>query len=163
MADDRLAQIKARAAVAKGDPFFVTDCEGDLSVWRQSALTYITRDDQGNVVSWSEPSTYRVIDHVIDIDLETWDEGEDESDDQRRSDIKDLVQARDEDVPWLVDRLEQARGIAVELENETARLRSLLDAVRTVCGQVETEATRRQEPLPGWVVAVRKAAGGDLA
>ncbi|MFD9603261.1 hypothetical protein ACFVRD_41265 [Streptomyces sp. NPDC057908] len=101
----RLAEIEARATAAKSDPFFVSDCEGELQVWRESALTHVTRDGSGEITSWSFPSCYRSTDQVIEIDLDSWDPGEDATDDQRRDDINALVTARDQDVPFLLTEI----------------------------------------------------------
>ncbi|MCX4826079.1 hypothetical protein OG883_41145 [Streptomyces sp. NBC_01142] len=104
---DWLADIRDRRQAAADDPFHVTDCEGDLSVWRQSALTHVIRNDNGEITGWSAPSSYKVTDHVIEISLDTWDEGEDPLDDQRRCDIHGLVTARDRDVPRLLAHIDQ--------------------------------------------------------
>lgn len=104
---DWLADIRDHAQRATDDPFHVTDCEGDLSVWRQSALTHVIRNDQGEITSWSTPPSYKVTDHVIEISLDTWDPGEDPLDDQRRSDIRGLVNARDRDLPRLLAHIDQ--------------------------------------------------------
>lgn len=83
----------------------------------------------------------------------------------------------------LAAQLEQARRIAVDLENENTRLTaeldkyvgkeptrdeemqyltSCLDAVLAVCDAAEKQATRWENPLPvpEWVETVRKAAEG---
>ncbi|MBT2393377.1 hypothetical protein J7E87_29150 [Streptomyces sp. ISL-1] len=104
---DWLAEIRDRAQTATDEPFHVTDCEGDLSVWRQSALTHVVRDTDGQITGWSTPPSYKVTDHVIEINLVTWDDGEDPLDDQRRSDIHGLVTARDQDVPRLLAHIDQ--------------------------------------------------------
>ncbi|MFC7261527.1 hypothetical protein [Streptomyces lutosisoli] len=111
-----LASVRARAAAALIDPFHVTDCEGDLSVWRQSALEHVTRNSNGDITGWSTPSSYKVTDQIIEIGLDTWDEGEDPLEDQQRGDIKALVTARDRDVPRLVAYIDQlhARLAAAE-------------------------------------------------
>ena len=104
---DRIAAIRARAEAAQADPFFLSDCQGELQVWRESALSYVRRDDDGEVISYSFPSSYRATDQIIEIDLDSWDPGEDAADDQRRADIEALVTARQDDVPYLLARLDR--------------------------------------------------------
>ncbi|MFE9007477.1 hypothetical protein ACFYOY_36060 [Streptomyces sp. NPDC007875] len=104
---DWLTAIRDRVQAAHDDPFFVTDCEGDLSVWRQSALTHVTRNSEGEITGWSTPPSYKVTDHILEIELDTWDPGEDPLDDQRRTDIHDLVTARDHDRPRILAHINQ--------------------------------------------------------
>ncbi len=88
---DEYAAIAARAA---DDPFYVSDCEGSLQVWREKALTHVRRDANGEIEMYSFPSTYKVTDQIVEIDLDSWDPDEDPADDQRRQDLNDLVDAR---------------------------------------------------------------------
>ena len=88
---EELRQVARRAADA---PFFVSDVQGALQVWRESALTHVRRNEKDEIVLWSLPASYRDMDKVVAIDLESWDPGEDATDDQRRQDISDLVNAR---------------------------------------------------------------------
>ncbi|MFF6847060.1 MULTISPECIES: hypothetical protein [Streptomyces] len=108
--------------------------------------------------------------------------------DDRLADIKarlaDTGAVRQSDANWLVDQLEQARRIAVELENENARLADerakyvgkeptiaeemqhlnrCLNAVYDLCEQAKENAGRWETPLPvpEWVEAVEKAADGE--
>ncbi|MEU5108194.1 hypothetical protein AB0H07_39055 [Streptomyces sp. NPDC021354] len=113
---DWLTAIRDRVQAAADDPFFVTDCEGDLSIWRQSALAHVTRNDEGEITGWSTPSSYKVTDHIAEIELDTWDPGEDPLDDRRRTDIHDMVIARDQDRPRLLAHIDQleARLAAAE-------------------------------------------------
>ncbi|MFG3127422.1 hypothetical protein ACGFZU_06935 [Streptomyces tendae] len=107
-----LAAIEALAARATDDPFYVTDCEGKLAVWREKALVHVRRDDHGEIDMYSLPSTYRPTDEVIEeILLDSWDMGEDATDDQRRQDLHDLVDARAA-VPLL---LAEVRRLQTEL------------------------------------------------
>lgn len=103
---DDLTQIVDRVA---GDPFYVSDCEGSLQVWREKALTHVRRDAAGDIDMYSFPSSYRPTDQVIEIDLDSWDPGEDAEDDRRRQDIKDLVDARAA-LPGLVDEVVKLRA-----------------------------------------------------
>lgn len=92
--DQQLAELQAIADRHTADPFFVSDCEGSLQVWREKALVHVTRDEAGVIDMYSFPSSYRPTDQVIELDLDSWDPGEDAVDDQRRQDIGDLVDAR---------------------------------------------------------------------
>lgn len=134
-----LAEIRERAEAAQRDPFFVSDCEGALEVWRESALTWVSRDADGGIIGYSFPSSYRATDQVLEIDLDTWDPGEDVDDDQRRADIKGLVRARQTDVPWLLA--------------EVDRLRALLAAQRSAVLD-EAERKIRTTDLPDWYETV---------
>ncbi|MDX3575941.1 hypothetical protein [Streptomyces sp. FL07-04A] len=108
-----LDEIEAIAARAADDPFYVSDCEGSLQVWREKALTHVRRDEDGVIEMYSFPSTYKVTDQIIELDLSTWDPGEDETDDQQRQDIHDLVEARAV-LPALVDEVRRLRAAAEE-------------------------------------------------
>jgi len=92
----QLNEIRAVAQRAEARPFLLSDCEGELKVWAESALKYVRRDESGEITGWSEPGAYRSADLVaeVELDMGTWDPGEDEDDDQRRHDIGDLVRAR---------------------------------------------------------------------
>lgn len=95
LTEQQLADAQAIAARTAGDPFFVSDCEGKLQVWREKALVHVTRDAAGQIDMYLFPATYRSTDQVIEeIYLDSWDPGEDATDDQRRQDINDLVDAR---------------------------------------------------------------------
>lgn len=116
---EREADLAAIAERATAEPFFVSDCEGELQVWRENALTHVRRDESGQITMYSFPSTYRVTDEVIRIDLDTWDEGEDATDDQRRQDIGDLTTARAA-MPSLLAELAEARAALREAANQIA-------------------------------------------
>lgn len=115
LTDQQLEAYTALAARAADDPLYVSDCEGSLQVWRESALTHVRRDATGAIEMYSFPSSYRVTDQVIEIDLDTWDPGEDASDDQRRQDICDLVDSRAA-VGALVAEVNRLRARVTELE-----------------------------------------------
>lgn len=94
LTDQQLAELQAIADRHTTDPFFVSDCDGSLQVWREKALVHVRRDEAGVIDMYSFPSSYRPTDQVIELDLDSWDPGEDPADDQRRQDIGDLVDAR---------------------------------------------------------------------
>jgi hypothetical protein len=165
---EREQLLRELAARATDDSFFVSDCEGDLQVWREAALVRVHRDEAGTIDMYSFPSTYRSTDEVIRIDLDTWDPGEDATDDQRRQDIGDLATARAA-VPELlaeVDRLrrELAKYVGAEptIAEEMAYLSRCLDSVLGLCNKAEKQAGRWEDPLPvpEWVATVRAAAEG---
>lgn len=91
LTDEQLAEIAARAA---NDPFFVSDCEGSLQVWHERALVRVTRDEAGAITSYDFPFAFPPAEQIIELDLDSWDPGEDSTDDKRRQDINDLVDAR---------------------------------------------------------------------
>lgn len=92
--DEQFAELHAIAERAVALPLFVSDCEGKLQVWAERALEHVQRDTNGQIAGYCLPSSYRSPDQVIEIDLDSWDLGEVEDDDQRRQDIGDLVDAR---------------------------------------------------------------------
>jgi hypothetical protein len=94
LTDQELAYLQAIADRSATDPFYVSDCEGSLQVWREKALTHVRRDADSAIEMYSFPSSYKVTDQILELDLDTWDPGEDATDDQRRQDINDLVDAR---------------------------------------------------------------------
>lgn len=112
--EQKLADIEAIAARVADDPFYVSDCEGSLQVWREAALTHVRRDEAGEIEMYSFPSSYKVTDQVIEIDLGTWDPGEDETDDKQRQDICDLVESRAA-VPLLLAEIRRLRYRVAEL------------------------------------------------
>ena len=96
--DDRPARagrldMDAVDEAAKLAPLFLSDCEGRLEIWRESALEHVTRDDSGEIDGYSTPGCYKPTDLIAAWDLDTWDEGEDESDDARREVAESLVTA----------------------------------------------------------------------
>nr|WSZ21174.1 hypothetical protein OH837_48885 [Streptomyces canus] len=138
--EQQLNELQAIAARAADDPFYVSDCEGSLQVWRESALTHVQRDEHGEISMYSFPSSYRTTDQIIEIDLDSWDPGEDASDDQRRQDITDLVDSR------------AAMGAMVD---EVKRLRAQMAAVRGLCDEQDKAARVFEVSTPAWIRAVR--------
>ncbi len=139
--NQQLDEIQALASRAAGDPFFVTDCEGKLQIWRENALEHVHRDDNGQIEMYSLPSSYKPTDAIIEeISLDSWDLGEDATDDQRRQDIYDLVDSRAA-VPVLVA--------------EVLRLRAAMEQIR----RLHTDSP--MGPCPVCIDADALAAGGD--
>ncbi|MFH8410702.1 hypothetical protein ACH4FX_38915 [Streptomyces sp. NPDC018019] len=98
MADERLAQIKARVEAVEG-PWLLQEDDGDT--FRAPAWE-IVHAQSGRMLA-------RVRDWAV-------------------SDAEFIANVP-ADVPWLIGQLEQARSIAVGLENENARLRAQLTAL----------------------------------
>jgi hypothetical protein len=115
LTDQQLDEIESIAARVADDPFYVSDCEGSLQVWREKALTHVRRDAAGEIEMYSLPSTYKVTDQIIELDLSTWDPGEDETDDQQRQDVNDLVDSRAA-LPALLVEVRRLRARVAELE-----------------------------------------------
>lgn len=157
--EQQLDEIAAIAARATDDPFYVSDCEGSLQVWREKALTHVRRDASGEIDMYSFPSTYKVTDQVIELDLSTWDPGEDATDDQQRQDIRDLVEARAA-MPLLlaeVRRLhaERARHDAEVMRRCAAFVRDTYDGewVDDAAATLERDADIAEHGCPGFEAA----------
>lgn len=139
MSAEELARAREIAERAAGDRFFVEDCEGSLSVWRESALVRVSRDERGEIVSWATPFSYRPSDQVVAIELDSWDPGEDAEDDVRRADIRDLVDGRAL-VPELLAEVERLRSELAARPSHAQVLRETAEDLRvslarTVVGQ----------------------------
>lgn len=155
LTEQQLAELTAIAARAANEPFFVSDCEGSLQVWREKALTHVRRDEHGVIDMYSFPSTYKVTDQVIELDLSTWDPGEDATDDQQRQDIRDLVEARAA-LGALLAEIDRQRTELAELTAENAKLirwhgedGKAFDRMRDTIVRLRTElATGQAAPTP---------------
>lgn len=90
---EELVTAREIATAAQADPLLHTDCDGTLRVWRESALLNVARDDNGAVTGWREPFSYRPSDLILDAELDSWDEGEDEEDDRLRQAVRHMVAA----------------------------------------------------------------------
>ncbi|TQE33146.1 hypothetical protein [Streptomyces ipomoeae] len=84
----REQKIRARLEEASEGPWFVSDVEGRLQVWREAALEHVRRDDNGQITMWSTPASWKAGDLVHEADLETWDEGEDPEEDLERANAR---------------------------------------------------------------------------
>jgi hypothetical protein len=136
-----LDQIEARAARVANDPFFVSDCEGELQVWRESALKHVVRNDAGEITGYCLPGVYRATDHVIGIDLDSWDPGEDETDDQRRQDINDLVDARAA-LPAMAAEIRRLRARVAELRIRAEQAEELQRIAHETSNKSEAERAK---------------------
>jgi hypothetical protein len=167
LTEQQLAGIEAIADRVADDPFYVSDCEGSLQVWRESALTHVRRDEHGEIDMYSFPSTYKATDQIIELDLSTWDPGEDETDDKQRQDVYDLVESRAA-VPLLLAEIRRLRAeLATERENYAAyrsgaegakqMLTNRLNAVTDLCDEQALAARAFEVPVPEWIGVVRRA------
>lgn len=126
LTEQQLDEIEAVASRAADDAFHVSDCEGSLQVWRESALKHIVRNDQGEIIGWSVPAVYRTTDLVAEVFLDSWDPGEDADDDQQRQDVRDLVDSRAA-LPALLAEVRRLRDELAETKAlNDPRLRGIL-------------------------------------
>lgn len=94
LTEQQLEEYEAIAAHVVADPFYLSDCEGSLQVWHERALARVTRNNAGAITSYDFPFAFPPAEQIIELDLDSWDPGEDATDDKRRQDIGDLVEAR---------------------------------------------------------------------
>ncbi|MGW0336688.1 hypothetical protein ACWD0J_33420 [Streptomyces sp. NPDC003011] len=159
----REVRLRALADRAAQDPFFLSDCEGSLELWREAALEHVRRDDTGAITMCSTPSSYKVTDQVIEIGLETWDPGEDATEDQIRQNIADLAAGREAvaELLDLVDRLTAERdallgrlaGAANRADEETAVLSEPVRPLSAPPVSVPTEPVHRPSAPPASVLS----------
>lgn len=148
-------RAKLRELLAKGTPgpWQADDCEGELRVGAGDAVTAWQErtDEEGRSYRVGTPPwTWKSTNLIYEHDLETWDEGEDQDDDQRRADAE-LIVAAVNVLPALLDALEQAsrdyeenmraglrhKHRAEQAEAALGRVRALADEWDTlpcVCG-----------------------------
>lgn len=99
--------IRERLAAVDG-PWFCSDVEGDLAIWREAALRDVTRDEHGDIDGYRTPGHYPAVDLVAEWDLDTWDEGDDPDDDLRRARARFIAQAP-ADIDDLLEEVERLR------------------------------------------------------
>ncbi len=133
---EREVRLRALADRASQNPFYLSDCQGSLELWREAALEHVQRDAAGTITMWSTPSSYRVTDQVLEIVLETWEPGEDPTEDQIRQNIADLATGRAA-VPELLDLVDR-------LTAERDALRRLLT---TTGNRADEQAPVLTEPV----------------
>ncbi|NKS29270.1 hypothetical protein GS534_00830 [Rhodococcus hoagii] len=134
---DQLEQLRAKATPG---PWEAEDCEGDLSVRAGTALTQWTEhaDADGMPYRIGTPaSSYKSTDLILEHNLETWDEGEDPCDDQRRADA-DWIAAIHNAAPALFAELREAR-------NELAENEAVMNAIRRQRNKAELAIERARE------------------
>lgn len=157
---ERLSEARDRASRTAADEWLLSDCEGDLRIWRASAPNHVTRDQAGEITGFSEPSSYRGTDEILAIELDSWDPGEDATDDQRRTDIGDMFDARAAEPALLADNARLRTRVA-ELEAlaaDATEYRVLLPEHGGTELRVSRCTTGRA--AGGWAVAVPGYGGG---
>jgi hypothetical protein len=90
------------------DRWFLSDCEGQLVILREDKLRNVTRDERGEITGYRLPAEWGPDVVIAEWDLNTWDEGDDESDDLRRETAARIVADHNE-----VERLRAALGAEV--------------------------------------------------
>lgn len=136
------------------DRWFLSDCEGRLAILLESALRHVTRDDTGEIVGYCLPEVIGPGVVIAEWDLDTWDPGSDEDDDERRRIAAEMVRDHNERAELLgeVDRLrselisvvrewERQRDRADKAVAERDQARADLFEVREEKDDVDTEAT----------------------
>jgi hypothetical protein len=86
-------QMKARLEAATEGPWFLNDCEGELIVLPEADLIRVERGANGEIESWGLPSFYPPERRILEVELDSWDEGEDEQDDQIRANAELIAHA----------------------------------------------------------------------
>ncbi|MEJ8654653.1 hypothetical protein WKI65_43135 [Streptomyces sp. MS1.AVA.3] len=143
----REQEIRVRLGEASQGPWFVSDCEGQLQVWREGALEHVVRDAAGTITGWSKPSSWKAGDLLHEADLETWDEGEDPEEDLERANAR-LMSNAPEDLEHLLGEtalLRQLLADMVEAYNALAdrkqRTEQALQQLRVEAGHTPGEVT----------------------
>ena len=145
-------RAELRELLAKGTPgpWQADDCEGELRVGAGDAVTAWQErtDEEGRSYRVGTPPwTWKSTNLIYEHDLETWDEGEDQDDDQRRIDAELIVAARNA-LPALLDALDDA-----ELRAENERLLDMLNranAAEAALARVRKVADRYAAARPQW-------------
>jgi hypothetical protein len=122
----RSLDMDAVDRAAELGPLFLSDCEGQLEIWQESALQHVTRDDSGEIDGYCTPGCYTSTDLIAEWTLDTWDEGEDAHDDARRQIAESIVTAVNS-LPALRDA-NRDLGKVVDLYAEV--IRSAIRAMR---------------------------------
>ncbi|MCP9947332.1 hypothetical protein [Actinomadura madurae] len=114
------------------DRWFLSDCEGRLEIWREAVLRDVTRDEHGEIDSYSLPAVYKDTDLIASWDLGTWDEGEDDADDARRRMWAEIVRAHN-----VGDEVERLRAeLADRKRLSTSPTRDDVTGLETLCAAV---------------------------
>ena len=120
---EKIAHLKRLLASIGDLPWFLSDCEGEVEIWRESALR-ISRDEHGEIVGYSMPGSYARNDLVAEWGLDTWDEGQDEDDDERRRMAELIVEAVNA-LPFLIAAAEGEGPVVVASQEFLAAARAL--------------------------------------
>lgn len=146
LSPEQLAEYRALAEQIAADPWVLSDCEGWLKIWRESALTHIVRDESGEIDGFSEPSSHRVTDLVVEIELDSWDPGEDETDDEIRTNVGALFTAR-EALPALLAEVARLAARVARLEQSEAAGQRVIARMSREARGLEDELVRRQRRI----------------
>ncbi|WP_435058425.1 hypothetical protein [Streptomyces sp. bgisy060] len=143
----REQEIRARLDEASEGPWFVSDCEGRLQVWREGALEHVVRDASGTITGWSTPFSWKPGDLLHEADLETWDEGEDPQEDLERANAS-LMGNAPEDLEYLLGETALLRRLLAETIDAYNALAGRKQRTEETLHQLQTKASH----VPGEVI-----------
>ncbi|WP_141576073.1 hypothetical protein [Actinomadura sp. WMMA1423] len=136
------------------DRWFLSDVDGRLEIWRESALLDVTRDRDGEIDSYRTPVSWKAGDLIMGRDLETWEPGEDEADDMRReiaarmvadhNEVErlraELAEVRKGKVEQMLGRIDDWSGDLARVVADRDRLTAQRNAVIDLVAQEHTDA-----------------------
>ena len=125
MTPEQLKEIDSLLESLLPDPWFLSDCEGELQIWQEGILRNVTRGENGEITGYRPPASYQPSALIGEWELNAWDPGHDEDDDRRRAAAQFIVAAR-KYMPALVADLEQARRGGKELGKTVEFLAELI-------------------------------------
>lgn len=137
--DQREQEIRERLEEASAGPWFVSDCEGRLQVWREAALEHVVRNAAGTITGYSTPAFWNSGDLLHEADLETWDEGEDDEDDLERANAR-LMGHAPQDLEYLLGERDLLRRLLTETVDAYNALASRKQCTEQELQQLRTEA-----------------------
>ncbi|MFH8295071.1 hypothetical protein [Streptomyces sp. NPDC018059] len=137
--DRREQEIRERLEEASAGPWFVSDCEGRLQVWREAALEHVVRDASGTITGYSTPSSWKPGDLLHEADLETWDEGEDPEEDLERANAR-LMGHAPQDLEYLLGERDLLRRLLAETVDAYNALAVRKQRTEEELQQLRTEA-----------------------
>ncbi|MDJ0466089.1 hypothetical protein [Streptomyces sp. H27-C3] len=131
--------IRERLDAASEGPWFVSDCEGRLQVWREGALEHVVRDESGTITGWSTPFSWTDGDLLHEVDLETWDEGSDPDEDLERANAR-LMGHAPQDLEYLLDETTLLRRLLAETVDAYNALAARKQRTEQQLQQLRTES-----------------------
>jgi hypothetical protein len=137
---ERLAQIadlRDWMTYLPEGPWFVSDCEGTLQVWREAVIRVSGRTEAGAIATYKTPSVYSRSDLLFEAHLDSWDHGMDEDDDVIRAVAIFLALARDV-VPDLLAEVDRLTAERDSWKNAT-------DATGLALGEVNRQRGEAQD------------------
>jgi len=90
-------------------PWFVEDCEDELNIWNENVLLNVERDEDDEITSWRNPSSWHNVDRVAAWEL--IDDGEDCEDNAIMRANADFIAKCRTIVPAMLSELYMLRGI----------------------------------------------------